>query len=387
MNKILDINQILNETQTIVESYDRVADVTGEKFNIFTILQIESDEVATHSRFIAELLNREGRHGQGDKFLSLFIKRFVENHDFEPGKSQVFVEYHVGKVEFDKGGRIDILIVDAKKNIIMIENKVYALEQHNQLLRYRNAFPHGKLFYLTLFGDKSIQNHSQITYSILSYETNIIEWLEDCKKESVNIPILRESISQYINLVKKLTHQNLNKKMNQDIINRILRDTNSLSAYKALFDLHKDLKRKMILSIIQNIKELFEKKGFINIQTMDFKSDKGLLISFQTEILKKKDLSLRLNFEETNFSGLIIGFANFNQTQEKDLELLQMIKNEFPKAKQSDWYNVYFSFDAYRDWHFDSLNSIYFENTFYFDLENIVDIMLAIFDQRMRMIR
>ena len=383
MENNLDINHILNETQTINESYNRVAEATGEKFNIFSILQMESDEVATHSRFIAELLNREGSHGQRDKFLSLFIKRFAGEHNFVSETSKVFVEYHVGKVEIENGGRIDILLKDDENNIIMIENKIYAVEKQNQLVRYKNAFPKGKLFYLTLFGKESKNYIADKPYSVLSYETNIIDWLEDCKKESVNIPILRESITQYINLVKKLTHQNLNKRMNQDVINRILRDTNSLSAYKALFDLQKDLKKTIILSIIKKIRELYEEREYLNIQTMDFTSDKGLLISFQTESLKTKGFSLRLNFEENNYSGLIIGLMNTRSTEEKDLQLFQMLKEEFPKAKQSDWYNVYLFYEGYRDWHFDTLNRIYFDNTFYSDLVNKIVIILAIFDKRM----
>lgn len=62
MEKQNEVGQLLNEVQTISESYERVAGATGENFNIFSILQMESDEVATHSRFIAELLNRKGQH-------------------------------------------------------------------------------------------------------------------------------------------------------------------------------------------------------------------------------------------------------------------------------------------------------------------------------------
>lgn len=384
MSEIIEISQILNETNTIFDSYKRVAEATGENFNIFSILQVESDEVGTHSRFIAELLSRKGRHGQKEKFLTLFNQRFLNDFDFSPEKSEIIVEYHIGKVEIENGGRIDILIKDVKNNIIMIENKIYAGEQHNQLLRYKNAFPNGKLFYLTLFGKDSSQKSSLDIYETLSYETDIIGWLEDCKKESVNIPILRETISQYINLIKKLTHQNLNKKMNQDIIDRVLKDKNSLSAYKTLFDLHKDLKRKLISDIVDNIKIIFENKGFINIKTIDFKSDKGLLISFQTESLIRNNLKLQLNFEGSGFSGLIIGFVNFSSKQEKDFELLQMVKEEFPKVKQSDWWNVFMFYEEYRDWYFTGLKNIYFdsERTFYKDLESKVDLLMSIYESR-----
>src|SRR6056297_1174792 len=73
MNDLKTIEQILYEVQTISESYDRVAEATGENFNIFSVLKIETDEVTTHSRFIAELLNPKGAHGQKDRFLKIFM--------------------------------------------------------------------------------------------------------------------------------------------------------------------------------------------------------------------------------------------------------------------------------------------------------------------------
>ncbi|HOY16690.1 MAG TPA: PD-(D/E)XK nuclease family protein [Haliscomenobacter sp.] len=382
-----EIGQILNEVQTISDSYERVAEVTGENFNIFSILQMESDEVATHSRFIAELLNRKGRHGQKDKFLCNFIKLFAVDSNINTAKSQVTVEYHIGKVEIEKGGRIDILIKDDEDNVIMIENKIYAGEQYNQLLRYYNAFPKGKLLYLTLFGDDSSQESSKGIYNNISYENDIITWLEECKKDAVNVPILRETISQYINLLKKLTHQNLNKKMNQDIISRILKDKKSLTAYKTLFDLSKDLKKEIIKDITQKIRIMLERKGFINIETMDIDKDRGRLAQFETPTLNANKLRFVLNFESNNYSNLILGFVNVEPNQAQDSRLLELIKNEFPKAKQSAWWNFYMLYEEYRDWSFTGLSEIYFDNdeTFYKDLENKIDRMLAIFESRVEL--
>ena len=49
-------------------------ELKGEFFNIFSILNMERDEVHTHSSFIAELLNPKGSHGLKDEFLRLFIQ-------------------------------------------------------------------------------------------------------------------------------------------------------------------------------------------------------------------------------------------------------------------------------------------------------------------------
>ena len=49
----------------------------GEHFNIFEILGIKTSEVRLHSAIIAELLNPNGNHGLGDKFLKAFIADII----------------------------------------------------------------------------------------------------------------------------------------------------------------------------------------------------------------------------------------------------------------------------------------------------------------------
>ncbi|MDZ7774414.1 MAG: PD-(D/E)XK nuclease family protein [Bacteroidales bacterium] len=128
------IDRLLNEIQTISESYDRVAEATGENFNIFSVLKVETDEVSTHSRFIAELLNPRGSHGKGDEFLKIFINyindiysKELQKIEIDTNKASVITEKPI------ENGRIDIFIKDPKNNIILIENKIYASEQPDQL--------------------------------------------------------------------------------------------------------------------------------------------------------------------------------------------------------------------------------------------------------------
>lgn len=46
---------------------------SGENFNIFSILKMESKENDTHSAFLGELLNPNGSHLKEDLFLSAFV--------------------------------------------------------------------------------------------------------------------------------------------------------------------------------------------------------------------------------------------------------------------------------------------------------------------------
>ena len=135
-----EISNLLDEVTQITKHYDKISDLSGQNFNIFSILQAESNEAKTHSNFIGELLNPNGSHGQGKKFLREFVKLFdIQGYNLDEVK--VLVEYKVGSISYEsiEGGRIDILIKNHKNDYIIIENKIYAHEQYKQLERYHNS--------------------------------------------------------------------------------------------------------------------------------------------------------------------------------------------------------------------------------------------------------
>ncbi len=110
-----------------------------------------------------------------------------------------------------------IYIEGQKGKTLYIENKIYAKDQKAQLTRY---FNHKKtnnvLLYLTLYGvppsNQSIKKadgtllKAGTDFHIISYKEDIAFWLKECIKESAEQPILRESIKQYLILIKKLTN-------------------------------------------------------------------------------------------------------------------------------------------------------------------------------------
>jgi len=229
--EISKLDNLLKLTNVILEKQKEVAKIKGEDFNIFSILGMESKEVKTHSRFIAELLNPKGRHNKGTKFLKLFLNQISylgENNKekyINLEKTEVITEKYIGKKTNLTGGRIDILIKNVNDgNGIAIENKIFADDKDSQLLRYYNfQKKDNKLYYLTLLGsepdEKSVKvNSNDIEnnnlkneikkgedFFLLSYRDDILPWLEKCYKETTSQPILRETIKQYIILIKKLT--------------------------------------------------------------------------------------------------------------------------------------------------------------------------------------
>lgn len=374
--KIQSVNHLLQIVKGISSSYEKVAKATGEKFNIFSVLKIETDEVATHSRLISELLNPKGTHGQGNRFLEKFIQleKFANSEklldqfeikDFNLDGASVKTEFHIGKKTDDclSGGRIDIVIKNSAGEVIIIENKLYATDQPKQLTRYQESYLNGKLIYLTLWGTETKDvDDKLLAYEKISYSNDIITWLEECKKESVNMPLLRETIHQYINLIKKITHQNSNQNMNNEIVDAILQSSESLKIWRQMSDksIQREVRRRLITSIVKMIEGHYKGKDgmeivdILDVTKMDVENYRGILISIQNEELKKHKLSIRFNFEEKRCHKLIVGL--FSSEGIKNSLSLDKISD----VKSSRLYPAYITFDEYKDWWTGTLNEIRF---------------------------
>lgn len=241
--------ELLNAVKAKIDVYEKHKELSGENFNIFSIMRMESDEVFTHSAIIAELLDPKGSHSLGSKPLELFIEQFKEHFlknefilDFENTiciKEECLISKHE-KYLYD---RLDIVVKENyaasdSKNIFCIENKIYADEQQDQLYRYKEQYPNGVLFYLTLIGEESkqlIEDEEHKIYIPIAYsnpkelnsKVNILNWLQECVKYAYDKPMVREVLNQYIYLIKKLTNQTTNNDMKNDIIEIIKGDLKS----------------------------------------------------------------------------------------------------------------------------------------------------------------
>ncbi|WP_373059370.1 PD-(D/E)XK nuclease family protein [Zunongwangia sp. H14] len=226
--------KLIQEASRILEHQKEISTLKGENFNIFSILKMETKENATHSAFLGELLNPEGSHDLGSTFLKLFLDTLqVKSMDID--SARVKLEYYVGERNDGEktGGRVDIFIYDKDLNSICVENKIYAPDQNVQIQRYCNYNRNNNLvFYLTLEGEEPGKGSkgklkSGEHFHLLSYSTDIVNWLRACAKEAVHFPIIRETIQQYIILIKKLTNQLTDHKMQNEIQKLIAENYNT----------------------------------------------------------------------------------------------------------------------------------------------------------------
>lgn len=280
----------LKEISRVIEMYSRHRILSGEDFNIFSIMSMESDEVFTHSALLAELLNPNGSHGLGCKPLEMFIEKVLEgkyrmNHLDAICKKEV----HLGFTNEDKteGGRVDILVKDLAGNVIIIENKIYAAEQLNQLARYKKQYPNAELLYLTLDGKESAQNigddDAAKIYKNLSYKEHIIPWISSCAELAYNKPMLREVLNQYIFLLKKLTNQTTNTEMADQIAEII---TDNFPASLEIYRNFEDVVNKLTGQLLNDLSKILkEKYPSLTVSMSEYRTVAAVYINgFETDV-------------------------------------------------------------------------------------------------------
>ena len=272
-----NIPSLLRHVGLIRKKYEDFAEITGENFNVFDILKVSTNEMS-HSSFVCFLLDAKAKHGQKDLFLKLFIERIKKKSfdnkikealiQFDTKNSHAITEKSIGYKSDDvsNGGRIDIIINDGKNNII-IENKIYAVDQEKQMIRYHNYDPNAPLIYLSL-GEENPSDDS-ITHDdkklklnrdfiSISYKSDIKNWIEECIKIVYDKPLIRETLRQYVYLINELTNQSKNNKMSEEIVEIMKKNINeSLIIYNNIDKLKFDLLNQFGFKLVELLKNKF----------------------------------------------------------------------------------------------------------------------------------
>jgi hypothetical protein len=184
--------------------------------NIFKFLEVETKE-NIHSSFIASVINA-----------SAFAKqKFVEMLN-EECKNKI-PDYTTLKastekvLSSDKLARVDIYLSDYEKKgkrgntRIIIENKIFAGDQKNQLKKYHDhlqLYENNALFYLTIEGkdasyySKTNLNISNGDYYLLNYSDHIMRWLKEVKENKGITPKIKTYVEDYLAIIEELSAYN-----------------------------------------------------------------------------------------------------------------------------------------------------------------------------------
>lgn len=317
-----NLNHLLAQLSLIKKEYDIARD-KQEKFNIFTVLHKPHDERRLHSRFIATLLNPIASHGFNNEFLKLFFALDFVKLNIESFKDAVVYPEEWNKVE---NSNIDILIIDrSSRHAIIIENKIFAmdsngasggqLERYFKYIRDSEKIPVNNIhvFYLTLDGHKPSQDSlgefktlENINGKLLSYNNELITWLEECLKLTVEKPFIRESIIQYIKLIKQLTMNEAEISECLKIKDLIAVSQQNMDATKYLIDNFNHIKCYTIAEFWEEltikVDEIYHVTDKINSKSIDIIAYSGLNKSEEED-------GIYFNFNKDN-RGLIYHSPN-----------------------------------------------------------------------------
>ena len=371
MNDIINIlNQVRIVSRKIKEQRKEKFE-RGENYNIFNDLGFMSDEVHLHSMFLANLLNPKGSHGQREKFLEEFLKMLQKSFsaisadklELEITNASVEVEKYIGRQTDSEGGRIDIYLTDGKHSII-IENKIYAVDQHHQMLRYWNYGMSQKgndteksfvLIYLTLDGcspskDSLGEDLKENNIVCLSYKSDIRRWLDRCVELASRTPLVRETINQYISTIDILTNNVMED--NKELLDILSKEENLDAIYDIANNKNIVVNRIINEVFIPKLRDFAESKGLTMgdgcIENWFEKPYVGL--SFYNP--QWTYLKLVFEFEDRGLERLIFGFHAKDEdgVKREDVKDWEKVQKNYPTKDINNQCWIWKDFNGNQDW-------------------------------------
>lgn len=197
--------------------------LTAEGYNVFSVLGLSRLEAKFHTPLIADLLNPTRKHAQSvDNYQSFVTNVLQEPADSKWGKVTPFLLNVKAEAHTPVTGRIDILITHSDPEnsfCIIIENKIGAPDQENQVWRYytyaknmlRLTDDQIKILYLcpedefpsetSLTENQRKELTDNKVLKTVSYRQHIRRWIKECRDNTAAPPV-KEILSQYLQTIK-----------------------------------------------------------------------------------------------------------------------------------------------------------------------------------------
>lgn len=225
---IPSLRELINQFSPILSEIKLERKTTTPNYNLFKILNIEYLETVVHTPFLRDLLDIDGLHSQGSLFFDAFLYLIL------PESSFIFRNYQTEYLEIIEehnisDGRIDILVIhrhplNERKFCIIIENKINASDQKDQLMRYYKyakenlGLNDSQILLVYLAPVKSLPSEWSIskelrdnlmefgTLKILGYLPHIRNWLLYCI-EKISSQKLKQTLIQYIEILNEFSYE------------------------------------------------------------------------------------------------------------------------------------------------------------------------------------
>lgn len=262
-------------------------------FNPYLEMWSATKEVKLHSALLCGFLNPQSNHYQGDVFLEIFLNITDLKEWFgDMSDARVHREY----------GHIDMYITNGIRHII-VENKIWAGDQGEQIQRYIEtikevsdeeesvAYENIAVLYLApqlnkkdkrmpseyslgkwkIKGDYLEDDKgNKVRFKAISYDKEILEWIDASQKEVGCITSLNVALSFYKDVVQIITNT---KENTMSLAKHLTKDKDNmkyqLEIMWDIFDMKEEICEEYSKAIIEKYKDEIEEKGFEIIETRD----------------------------------------------------------------------------------------------------------------------
>jgi len=202
--------EVISKLKNILIKQDKQKKRGLNNYNILTAVRNINAEVGMHSNFIYSLLNPNGDHYQNTLFAKIFIEKVLKLSDFGE-KINVKAEEQTKnrrRIDFTIKGDRYFIGIEMKIDASDLDNQIY--DYHHDLLNQAAADKNQEVFiyYLTKDGkDASKSSCEGVEYKRISFETDILDWLNACQIEVGNITNLNYAIESYKDVIKMITNK------------------------------------------------------------------------------------------------------------------------------------------------------------------------------------
>ena len=268
------------------------------RLNILNIIEMDTKEASAHAKILEFLLNCKWETNGKETFFSSFLEKVL---GFSKTKIKEFLKekISISREHVIKNGRIDF-VIESKNLCIAIEMKIYASDGDRQIERYENYCKSRgkdyKIFYLTLDGHEPSEVSITSEVKCISFEDNILPWLEESLNYQKKEKYKYSFILQYIGAIKNLIEI---EEANMEILNTF----EEMKTTKFLNDRFKEKIQSIIVEFIEGIdkniekklkdKEILKEDSFCYSRTYDFFNGTGVAGScYRLDKIKNKDNNL-----------------------------------------------------------------------------------------------
>ena len=177
------------------------------------------------------------------------------------------------------------------------------------------------IIYLTLNGKES--ETADEKYIRISYSNDILDWMLECTKESFDFPLVRETIKQYVNHLKMLTNNTMDKESKEKFIERLLENYDVASEIMNRKDDFVDAAvRKYLLPNLRSVAKEFE---------LEMSNEEVFLSKrkYADIVFRKRDWShfeIHFGADMTKWYALYVGVVKRNPESSERIEKLKCMK-------------------------------------------------------------